>query len=109
MTIRRFVEYMTKHMDGTIEDDATYRGYELLYCNTPKRVKRALQALGYTETYAFDLFARDLAAFAEGPATLLRGKETIGERLAEWYIWERIKAGQVRRWPYRKGVKDGIQ
>lgn len=96
MTLQRFIDYI--EMDK--EADPTYRAYDLLHYAGPSRISKALRMAGYDRRASLGAPALYADLSARGVELPVQDLPTI---LQEWFIWQRIADGKMRRWPYRAG------
>lgn len=92
----------TAMRDGT--HDTIYKTYDLLYLSNPNRVRRALYRLGLFHdelSMGLDALRSTLSLHVRTPAT----REAVAELLSEWFVWDRIRAGELRTWKYRAGAR----
>lgn len=87
------------------EDDATVRGYNLLYYGlTPSAISSALIALGVNSRIPG-------ASMSEVQQRLHNELDTVLDRaqvvtyLVQWWHWYRINNGYIRSWPTRDKAK----
>jgi hypothetical protein len=100
-----FVEYWIMREMGT--PDAIVRNYALEHPWRPGDKKQtnvffALNRLGIrvklgSESIGVDEVAARLRSYGIDPHT-----SYVAERLGEYYIWDRLKRGDLRHWPGRK-------
>lgn len=98
MSVRSLVEFVAMR-EGT--HDMIYKNYDLMYLANRNRTRRALYRLGlvYDEiSICLDMVAGALRTWEQPVA-----RADIAELLNEWFVWDRIKSGELRTWKYRKG------
>ena len=98
--ILSFKEFLPKYFDGSIQDDAAWRAYDIERIATKRKAMEALKILGYRELNYFGL---DQCTRDYNLNTLAK----TSHLLSLWWAWARIALGEVKRGiPRREGIDD---
>lgn len=84
-----FAEFVKKYDNGTLDDDATWRAYDIPSMATRTHIRDALKSLGYIATREF---LSDVVA-DYGLYNNTRAKYLLGA----WWLWTQIAIGKRKR------------
>jgi len=107
MTWRSFVEFVTMRAMG--QEDAVYRNYDTTY----KPGKAGSDYLTYaisacermklhTQGVPLQFLIAEVQARLRGMGYYEPDTHKLECLMCEWYIWDALKYGSLRRWKYRK-------
>lgn len=91
MRLSNFIAFLRSEMDGTCWDDVTYRAHNLDATTGKRTVVSAYRALGFSSIQEVRC-----AMVRIGYLGPLQGP------LARWHVWERLRNGDISKWPLRK-------
>jgi hypothetical protein len=91
--ISAFLEFVRREIDGTIQEDPSYRAYDLDRHTGYNALQRALRYIGYPGICGLMDLRSDLITAG------YRGD--VAGPLVRWWVWHRLTTGDLRSWPLR--------
>lgn len=104
-SLRKFKDYVTERSHFTIEKDPTYKTYDLQFAWNATNTQKAIKYLGISVDEPA-LAVAELIRQMKDVYDITLYKASAEKWVYEWYVWQRIVDGELRRWPYREGVRE---
>ena len=99
MATKRFFDYVRRYKAGTLNEDVTYRAYDLLDRSSTGRLLLALDRINMLNGSSQGALGECRAALAARYLSLSDAE--LQQCLLEWYVWDRIVMGECRHWKHR--------
>lgn len=88
--MQHFKEFVDAYRDGSVNDEVSWRAYDIERMVSPKRIREGMRTLGYRYV---DYISLSALAAAYGLGTPEHAKHLVGL----WWTWRRIANGDAKR------------